>query len=96
MMSRLMCLNKAKLLGSGTRIASLGPKMKDTDAVLVNVWNIIELYLTIEDISKLARVSRRLRSVTVLGGSSCVESDTTPTTVSALSTPGFRSYHRFR
>ena len=65
-----------------------------TEAVLVNVWNIIEPYLTIEDVSKLARVSRRMRSVTVLGGSGCFE--TTATTVSALSTPGFRSYHRFR
>lgn len=65
-----------------------------TEAVLVNVWNIIEPYLTIEDVSKLARVSRRMRSVTVLGGSGCFE--TTATTVSALPTPGFRPFHRFR
>lgn len=42
--------------------------MTPADAVMLVVWKDIELYLAFEDISQIAKVSRRFRSVTVLGG----------------------------
>ncbi|KAL9178692.1 hypothetical protein ACHAXT_003823 [Thalassiosira profunda] len=61
------------------------------------VWGDIEKYLTFGDLAQLARVSRRFKGSTVLGG--CrqeEEGGQLTTTASPLASPGFRSYHRFR
>ena len=72
------------------------------DAVMLAVWKDIEGYLDFADVSRVAGVSRRFRSVAVLGGGRQDQDqdqdgdDDDPSSLSASTTPGFRSYHRFR
>ncbi len=73
------------------------------DAVMLAVWKDIEGYLDFADVSRVAGVSRRFRSVAVLGGGRQDQdgddddpSSSPPSSLSASTTPGFRSFHRFR
>ena len=75
------------------------------DAVMLAVWKDIEGYLDFADVSRVTGVSRRFRSVAVLGGGRQDQdqdgddddpSSSPPSSLSASTTPGFRSYHRFR
>ena len=66
------------------------------NAMMLAVWKDIKGYLDFADVSRVAGVSRRFRSVAVLGGGRQDQDGDPPSSVSDSTTPGFRSYHRFR
>ncbi len=65
--------------------------MMSTD-VLVTIWEELEPYLTFLDLAQLSQVSRRFKTLTVLGGGP----ENSELQQATLIEPGHRSYHRFR